>query len=162
MTLMSSALSLMLIFSKTPLMVTLVILTQATLISISIYLNLLTSWLAYILLLIFVSAMMVVYAYVSSLASNQYIYFTTPPIIPLMFILLSVLIMVPMKKIGLTSSAYLLMNSNLNMGQMPYSKIYSFYTLAAVMFLILYLLMALVAVAKIISNYDGPLRTSHP
>nr|APL97255.1 NADH dehydrogenase subunit 6 [Linevichella vortex] len=153
-------LSLLLIFSKTPLMMAFVVICQASLISLSIFILFLSSWFSFILFLVFISAMMIVYVYAASLASNDFVYFTSQPVLPLMLLSVPIMFIATNKfNYPLKSSSYL-KSCNLDLDTSTMHKIFSSYILTTTLFLIMYLLIALVAVAKTTANHQGALRTS--
>nr|YP_008964137.1 NADH dehydrogenase subunit 6 [Eulimnogammarus verrucosus]AHB14324.1 NADH dehydrogenase subunit 6 [Eulimnogammarus verrucosus] len=156
---LSTGVSLLYAFSKTPLMLAMLIVLQTMLVTMLIYTTLTTSWLSFILFMIVVSAMMVIFVYVSSLASNDFItlshsslmstlYFT--PLLMLMaFFLLNSQNKPTMSQLTL---------SDMDLGPVACYKMYTYHTSPMTMFLIIYLLVALITVVKISETSKGTLR----
>nr|YP_009339289.1 NADH dehydrogenase subunit 6 [Eulimnogammarus cyaneus]APL97179.1 NADH dehydrogenase subunit 6 [Eulimnogammarus cyaneus] len=160
---LSTSLSVLFMFSKTPLMLALLIVSQTILVTLSIYIFLLTSWLSFILFMILISAMMVIFVYVSSLASNDFIVLSYS-------VFASSLYFLPI----LMMAAYLLLSeqkndtksqmtlSDMDLGPMVSYKLYAPNISSLTMFLIIYLLVALIVVAKISMSPKGALRALKP
>nr|YP_010223319.1 NADH dehydrogenase subunit 6 [Macrohectopus branickii]UCL27452.1 NADH dehydrogenase subunit 6 [Macrohectopus branickii] len=159
--LVSILLSALFLLFPAPLMMALVIITQALLVSLLTYMTLATSWLSFVLMLVFISAMMVVYAYVASLASNDFFYSRThlPLSLPLLITTLIVLFTLDQGPLDL-SGASSLAEPDLTSTPMSVSKLYAPGAMAVTVFLVIYLLVSLVAVAKNASYCSGPLRSS--
>nr|YP_009107169.1 NADH dehydrogenase subunit 6 [Eulimnogammarus vittatus]AIT99453.1 NADH dehydrogenase subunit 6 [Eulimnogammarus vittatus] len=160
---LSTSVSLLYIFSKAPFMLAMLIVSQTILVTLLIYMTLSTSWLSFILFMILVSAMMVIFVYVSSLASNDFIIMSYSSI-------MSALYFVPL----LVLMAYLLLSdqenrtmsqltmSDMDLGPVACYKMYTAHTSFMTMFLIIYLLVALIIVVKISTTSKGTLRALKP
>jgi NADH-ubiquinone oxidoreductase chain 6 len=160
---LSMSFSWLLIFSKTPLIIAALIILQAFIVSFITFIFLLRSWFSFILFIVFIRAIIVIFVYVSSLASNDF--FTTPSPY-LLLILLSVpfviifITLVPTSVPNQSHSQIFL--SDLHLGSIVTYKLYSSYILATTIFLIIYLLIALIVVAKNSSSSKGALRALNP
>nr|DAZ91286.1 TPA_asm: ND6 [Gammarus wautieri] len=163
MTLLTSLLSMQLsalfMALNTPLIMAILITTQAVVVSFSTYNTLLTSWLSFILFLVFISAMMIIFVYVSSLASNEFFnsYTPTTTYYTMMLILSSALLYETLAP-NYTKMLSKLLLTDMNLGSMTVYKMYTTHTLNISIILITYLLISLIAVAKISSYLKGPLR----
>nr|APL97219.1 NADH dehydrogenase subunit 6 [Acanthogammarus victorii] len=156
---LSAAVSMLFITSSTPLMMALLIILQTTLVAVSMYISLVTSWLSFILFMVLVSAMMVIFVYVSSLASNDFM--VTPS-----YMFTATLYSTPL--LGLAAyftlsprvppSTSQLTLTDADLAPTTLWKLYTSYTSTLTLFLILYLLVALIVVAKISLSTKGALR----
>nr|WBV74594.1 NADH dehydrogenase subunit 6 [Cordax unidentatus] len=123
-----------------------------------------TFWMSYVLFLVFLGGMLVLFLYVTSLASNEL--FTIKPLTLMIGLLLSSTITLAL----LWSASTLDFSSNstlhnelslqwLSFPQLSLNAFYSLPTAGTTIFLAWYLLMALLIVAKIINVNEGPLRS---
>nr|YP_009484182.1 NADH dehydrogenase subunit 6 [Charybdis bimaculata]AVQ04905.1 NADH dehydrogenase subunit 6 [Charybdis bimaculata]AXB37182.1 NADH dehydrogenase subunit 6 [Charybdis bimaculata] len=146
-----------------PLSMGLTLLIQTVLISLTTGLSTYSYWFSYILFMIFLGGMLVLFIYVTSLASNEPFYFSYSS---LTFSLGILVILVPLTLIwdslinGLMTQLPL---SSLNMESSNVfiiSWIYSINMMNFTLFIILYLLLTLIVVVKITNLFKGPLRLS--
>nr|UOU85250.1 NADH dehydrogenase subunit 6 [Tachydromia umbrarum] len=125
-----------------------------------------TFWFSYILFLVFLGGMLVLFIYVTSLASNEMFIFSVNNLLLSTFMLLTSLIILLLIDKSLLMS---MINNNemFNMNNLDnYSKenslslnkLYNFPTNLITIMLILYLFITLVAVVKITNVFYGPLR----
>nr|YP_009378995.1 NADH dehydrogenase subunit 6 [Cestrotus liui]ARI44196.1 NADH dehydrogenase subunit 6 [Cestrotus liui] len=123
-------------------------------------------WFSYVLFLIFLGGMLILFIYVTSLASNEMFSFSTKLTLISLMIFFSLMLMILLfDKISLSSfiqnnemytisnlNSYILENSlNLN-------KLYNYPTNLVTILLMNYLLVTLIAVVKITKLFFGPLR----
>nr|YP_009379689.1 NADH dehydrogenase subunit 6 [Gammarus fossarum]ARQ82008.1 NADH dehydrogenase subunit 6 [Gammarus fossarum] len=157
--LLSMHLSTLFMTLNTPLIMAAVITIQALLVSFSTYNIALTSWFSFILFLVFISAMMIIFVYVSSLASNEFFnsyVLTTGHHAMIMTMLFMLLLASPATVYANMFSVFSL--TDMNLGPTSTYKMFTSYTLNISIILINYLLISLIAVAKISSCLKGPLR----
>nr|QLY90016.1 NADH dehydrogenase subunit 6 [Phaonia perdita] len=151
--------------TKHPLMMGFMLLIQTTLIcmlSSMIYKNF---WFSYILFLVFMGGMLVLFIYVTSLASNEIFSLSIKYTYTMMVIFfISMLMMLIMDKNLLLLYTNLEMNSIINMNSymtensMTIYKLYNYPNNLLTIFLMNYLLITLIAVVKITKLHKGPLR----
>uniref|UniRef100_UPI0030FE447B NADH dehydrogenase subunit 6 n=1 Tax=Pachylophus rufescens TaxID=3127035 RepID=UPI0030FE447B len=157
-----------LIFTKMyhPLAMGLMLLIQTTLISMLTGLINKTFWFSYILFLIFMGGMLVLFIYVTSLASNEMFYFSTKQML-LSFIMIGMILMMMT-----FFKDYLFTNMNMNNFEMNsiskemilqensimLNKLYNYPTNLITILLMNYLLITLIAIVKITKLFYGPLR----
>nr|YP_009412735.1 NADH dehydrogenase subunit 6 [Anabropsis carnarius]ASK85606.1 NADH dehydrogenase subunit 6 [Anabropsis carnarius] len=150
-----------------PLAMTLIILMQTLMICLLTGLISQSFWFSYILFLVFLGGMLVLFIYITSLASNEMF------IIPTKFILssLSILMIFILISFMLDSSLINLntINNDMNLSTnnsiylsnestMSLMKLYNNPTELITLMLVLYLFLTLIAIVKITNIFQGPLR----
>nr|UOU85380.1 NADH dehydrogenase subunit 6 [Rhamphomyia physoprocta] len=123
-------------------------------------------WFSYVLFLIFLGGMLVLFIYVTSLASNEmfsmsmnmmfYSIFIIIAMMMMLFIMdkLSIISILMNNEMNETSNLNTFMNENI----LNLNKLYNFPTNLLTLLLINYLLISLVAIVKITNMFYGPLR----
>nr|YP_009713605.1 NADH dehydrogenase subunit 6 [Pseudeuphausia sinica]QGG46164.1 NADH dehydrogenase subunit 6 [Pseudeuphausia sinica] len=122
-------------------------------------------WFSYILFLIFLGGILVLFIYVTSLASNNMFKFSLTSLIfilPTLLISFCLMFMDPLSTLQYSS-----LNSSIGFKQMPYSintslisTIYNSTNMNLTIFMVYYLLLTLVVVVKVTDSFFGPLRLS--
>nr|WGO58026.1 NADH dehydrogenase subunit 6 [Rhabdoblattella disparis] len=157
---MSLSIMLSLIFTQMnhPLAMGLILLIQTTFVSMITGLMSQSFWFSYILFLIFLGGMLVLFIYVTSLASNEMFSLSTKL---MMFSSMSM----PILLIILFNSKTMLQNQEIlnfflinNMTNLPLIKLYNQPTSVITILLASYLFLTLIAVVKITNIFKGPLR----
>nr|YP_010239083.1 NADH dehydrogenase subunit 6 [Sarcotachina subcylindrica]QTF74317.1 NADH dehydrogenase subunit 6 [Sarcotachina subcylindrica] len=164
-------LSLLFIFSfifmnmKHPLAMGLTLLIQTTLICMTSGLMTKSFWFSYILFLVFLGGMLVLFIYVTSLASNEMFTFSIKlTLVSLMVFFMALISLFIMDKSIITQFSNLEMNpmTNLNSflleNSLSLNKLYNYPTNLMTILLMNYLLITLIAVVKITKLFKGPLR----
>nr|YP_006883533.1 NADH dehydrogenase subunit 6 [Alvinocaris chelys]AFO37817.1 NADH dehydrogenase subunit 6 [Alvinocaris chelys] len=148
-----------------PLAMGMTLLLQTIMICVAAGLSSSSMWFSYILFLIFLGAMLVLFIYVASLASNEAFSISTT-LISALFLALSLGSMLwivdpllPLLKTTIESS-FLETSQFLFSTQATLSMIYNPSAVNLTLFIILYLLLTLIVVVKITSTFFGPLRLS--
>nr|YP_010990322.1 NADH dehydrogenase subunit 6 [Sinolapotamon cirratum]WOW98738.1 NADH dehydrogenase subunit 6 [Sinolapotamon cirratum] len=144
-----------------PLAMGLNLLMQTMIISFSAGLTTYSFWFSYILFLIFLGGMLVLFIYVASLASNEIFlpsFFLT--FFTLIFMVLLILLFFLLDPIFISNFSDLPNSSINNLSSTNYitSWIFNTPSMYFTIFIISYLLLALLVVVKIINLYKGPLR----
>nr|YP_010693838.1 NADH dehydrogenase subunit 6 [Tachina lateromaculata]WCD42068.1 NADH dehydrogenase subunit 6 [Tachina lateromaculata] len=150
---------------KHPLAMGLILLIQTTLISLTSGLMSKTFWFSYILFLVFIGGMLVLFIYVTSLASNEMFSFS----IKLMMISMLIIFMMMtsmyfvdknllMQYKNLEMNSIYNMNSYIMENSLSLNKLYNYPTNIMTILLMNYLLITLIAVVKITKLFKGPLR----
>nr|YP_009347385.1 NADH dehydrogenase subunit 6 [Aporia bieti]APU93493.1 NADH dehydrogenase subunit 6 [Aporia bieti] len=165
--LMMISLSLIMFFINHPLMMGLLILCQTMLLSLlmGIYIN--TYWFSYILFLIFLGGLLVLFIYVSSIASNEMMNFSMKFKLNFILLLMIIFTSIIYYKNQIFINYY---NNNemnnfnqyflfYNESKINLSKLYDNQTFLLIMMLIIYLFITLIAVIKITNIFFGPLRS---
>nr|QQP21486.1 NADH dehydrogenase subunit 6 [Tipula melanomera gracilispina] len=126
-----------------------------------------TFWFSYILFLIFIGGMLVLFIYMTSLASNEMFNFSMKKFLMTSFILMFIMLIIyTMNDLSYFNSLLLntemksiinemnfIKENNLNL-----NKLYNFPTNMLTLLLINYLFLTLIIIVKITNNYYGPLR----
>nr|YP_009434161.1 NADH dehydrogenase subunit 6 [Mylabris aulica]APB02827.1 NADH dehydrogenase subunit 6 [Mylabris aulica] len=154
--------SIMFVFLKHPLSLGLVLLAQTSLVSLISGRLCPNFWFSYILFLIMIGGMLILFIYMTSIASNEKFSMNMNSLpMPILLISLSLILSF--------SSSFLIdcfvSNDLTNMGNpiLSFSMVkFTLYPMSTLlMFLIMYLFTALIAIVKIIGNNSGPLRPKH-
>nr|QNE85567.1 NADH dehydrogenase subunit 6 [Botanophila fugax] len=150
---------------KHPLAMGLTLLIQTTLVCLTSGLMTKSFWFSYILFLVFIGGMLVLFIYVTSLASNEMFSFS----IKLLFISLSIFMLMMITLFFMDKNILLQysnmeiqsisnMNSYLMENSLSLNKLYNYPTNLLTIMLMNYLLITLIAVVKITNLFKGPLR----
>nr|YP_010352885.1 NADH dehydrogenase subunit 6 [Tropostreptus kipunji]UOF70199.1 NADH dehydrogenase subunit 6 [Tropostreptus kipunji]UOF70303.1 NADH dehydrogenase subunit 6 [Tropostreptus kipunji] len=149
MTLLMMTLTILFPFMFHPMMMGITIIVLALTISMFMWMTLNYSWLAYILFLIFLGALLVLFVYISTLAPNEkFLKMSYSPLLLLTFMVSSPT-MYTTKDINMTEVDFL-----------PSMKIFSISLSLMTLFMAIYLLLTLLIISKITLFKEGPLRTS--
>nr|QIT03230.1 NADH dehydrogenase subunit 6 [Sarcophaga caudagalli] len=153
---------------KHPLAMGLTLLIQTTLICLTSGLMTKTFWFSYILFLVFLGGMLVLFIYVTSLASNEMFSFSMKLTMTtiIMFILsISVLIFIDKNILiqynNMEIQSMINMDSYIMENSLSLMKLYNYPTNLLTIMLMNYLLITLIAVVKITKLFKGPLRPMH-
>nr|UQJ73418.1 NADH dehydrogenase subunit 6 [Diamesa sp. 8XL] len=128
-----------------------------------------TFWFSYVLFLIFLGGMLVLFIYVTSLASNEMFSFSMKIFIMSIIILFISLIMMFVMDNSMIANflsnnevySMMDMKSFINENTVSLNKLYNFPTNMLTILLINYLFLTLIAVVKITNIYEGPLRPKY-
>nr|YP_010439640.1 NADH dehydrogenase subunit 6 [Pida apicalis]UTC33529.1 NADH dehydrogenase subunit 6 [Pida apicalis] len=170
LSIMIMMISLFMIFLNNPLSMGLMILIQTMLICLLTGMFIKTYWFSYILFLVFIGGLLVMFIYVSSIASNELFkpHFNMKVIFILLIMYLFILISIIMNKnltwmnftfnsdMNSMNMNYLIMN---NFNKINLNKLYNNQTFMMMILLMTYLFITLVAVVKITNIFYGPLRS---
>nr|QNN85700.1 NADH dehydrogenase subunit 6 [Bengalia sp. DZ-2020] len=150
---------------KHPLAMGLTLLIQTTLVCLITGLMTKSFWFSYILFLVFLGGMLVLFIYVTSLASNEMFTFSIKLMfISLMILLLMITTMFFMDKNllllyqNLENSSLYNLNTYIMENSLSLNKLYNYPTNLLTILLMNYLLVTLIAVVKITKLFHGPLR----
>uniref|UniRef100_UPI00300205C4 NADH dehydrogenase subunit 6 n=1 Tax=Parotis marinata TaxID=1375935 RepID=UPI00300205C4 len=162
--------SFFMLFLSHPLSMGLMILIQTMLICLISGIMLSTYWFSYILFLTFLGGLLVLFIYLSSVASNEM--FSTSFNMKMMFFMSFFFICI-LSLISINNLKWLNFNINMEMNnffnmlmffnnenKINLSKLYNNQTFLIMMMLIIYLFITLIAMVKITNIFYGPLRSS--
>nr|QZZ18186.1 NADH dehydrogenase subunit 6 [Burara harisa] len=160
--------SIMMIFLNHPLSMGLMILIQTLLICLLSGMLINTYWFSYILFLTFLGGLLVLFIYVSSIASNELFKMSS---FNSLFLILSFMIIIFMSFFWMHNFYWTNFSNNIEMNNffnyflfinnennINLSKLYNKQTYLMMMMMIIYLFITLVAVVKITNIFYGPLR----
>nr|APT41560.1 NADH dehydrogenase subunit 6 [Trichophoromyia ininii] len=160
--------TLMFMMMSHPLALGLMLLIQTLLISLIIGLMMKTFWFSYILFLTFMGGMLVLFIYITSLASNEMFSLSSKMMIMFsLFLSLLFISMLIMDKTLITH--YIYNNEMMEFFNMKFlfkenflnlNKFYNFPTNLMMLMMIIYLLLTLIIIVKITNFNTGPLRTN--
>nr|YP_009338124.1 NADH dehydrogenase subunit 6 [Lytta caraganae]ANG08419.1 NADH dehydrogenase subunit 6 [Lytta caraganae] len=141
-----------------PLSLGLILLIQTTIISLVSGKFCMNFWFSYILFLIMIGGMLILFIYMTSIASNEKFSFKFKSLAPI-FVIFSSLTISPMlmflPDMNIKND---LMNFNTNYLEISMIKYTYFPMNIMLMFMIIYLFITLIAIVKIIDTKNGPLR----
>nr|YP_010021195.1 NADH dehydrogenase subunit 6 [Spodoptera littoralis]QHB74397.1 NADH dehydrogenase subunit 6 [Spodoptera littoralis]QOK36240.1 NADH dehydrogenase subunit 6 [Spodoptera littoralis]QTZ20330.1 NADH dehydrogenase subunit 6 [Spodoptera littoralis] len=163
--------SMFMLFINNPMSMGLLILSQTLLTCLLSGMMIKTYWFSYILFLTFLGGLLVLFIYVSSIASNQLFNFKFNYKKMLILLLIMMFFMLMMYNNNMTWMN-LSMNSDMNKFNDMYmfinnenkinlSKLYNNQTFLIMMMLVIYLFITLIAIVKITNIFYGPLRSSN-
>nr|UGN61690.1 NADH dehydrogenase subunit 6 [Cryptocercus sp. 2 ZQW-2021c] len=156
---MSITLSMMFTQMNHPLAMGLMLLMQTILVCLMSGLMSQSFWFAYIMFLIFIGGMLVLFIYVTSLASNEMLTLSTKMMIMSMMSMMLILLM--MKNWMKINNSETMTNEELNLNnenQTQLNKLYNKPNGKMTIMLASYLFLALITVVKITNITKGPLR----
>nr|WRO44959.1 NADH dehydrogenase subunit 6 [Fissocantharis imparicornis] len=149
------------LFLSHPVSMGLNLLIQTILITMITGLMSLNFWISYLLFLIMVGGMLILFMYMTSIASNEKFYFSKYIIIIMMMMILTFLVII-MTKTSLTTYMIKSVDSkelmNFSMYEFSPNKYFMNNSKFILSMLIIYLFITLVAITNISSNNFGPLR----
>nr|QHD26854.1 NADH dehydrogenase subunit 6 [Dioryctria yiai] len=162
--------SIMMLFLSHPLSMGLMILTQTLMTCIITGMLIKTYWFSYILFLTFLGGLLVLFIYVSSIASNELFKMSFNLKILMIFLMI---ICIYLSLLNMNNLFWLNFNTNLEMNnfmdnflffnnenKINLSKMYNNQTFMLMMMMMIYLFITLIAVVKITNIFYGPLRSS--
>nr|YP_010165062.1 NADH dehydrogenase subunit 6 [Mythimna loreyi]QRN71767.1 NADH dehydrogenase subunit 6 [Mythimna loreyi]UNP54544.1 NADH dehydrogenase subunit 6 [Mythimna loreyi] len=162
--------SFFMLFLNNPLSMGLMILIQTLLTCLLTGMLIKTYWFAYILFLTFLGGLLVLFIYVSSIASNEMFKFMIN-MKKMIFIMLILMITLQFMYTNNLLWMNLSMNSDMNdfnqlilfinnENKINLSKLYNNQTFLIMMMLVIYLFITLIAIVKITNIFYGPIRSS--
>nr|AMH84600.1 NADH dehydrogenase subunit 6 [Chrysomya megacephala] len=150
---------------KHPLAMGLTLLIQTTLVCLTSGLMTKSFWFSYILFLVFLGGMLVLFIYVTSLASNEMFTFSIKLLLislSIFFVMIITLFFMDKNLLiqyqNLEVKSIYDMNSYLMENSLSLNKLYNYPTNLLTILLMNYLLITLIAVVKITKLFKGPLR----
>nr|UYX62416.1 NADH dehydrogenase subunit 6 [Ophiusa tirhaca] len=164
------SISLFMMFLNNPLSMGLMILFQTLLICLLSGMLIKTYWFSYILFLTFMGGLLVLFIYVSSIASNE---MSKPSFNTKLFFFLSILFLLMIQFIYMNNLYWMNFSFNSDMNnfismslfmnndnKINLSKLYNNQTFMIMLMLIIYLFITLIVVVKITNIFYGPLRSN--
>nr|UBN08817.1 NADH dehydrogenase subunit 6 [Neogeoscapheus dahmsi] len=155
---MSSLLSILFTQMNHPLAMGLVLFIQTIMISMITGISAQSFWFSYILFLIFIGGMLVLFIYITSLASNEMFIMSTKLLYLLVIITPMMMFLLKMNFPILMNQESLMFLSINNSTSLPLLKLYNYPNGILTIMMAIYLLITLIAVVKITNIFSGPLR----
>nr|YP_010875367.1 NADH dehydrogenase subunit 6 [Pycnoscelus surinamensis]WGW15114.1 NADH dehydrogenase subunit 6 [Pycnoscelus surinamensis] len=143
-----------------PLAMGLILLLQTVMISVITGMMTQSFWFSYVLFLIFLGGMLVLFIYVTSLASNEMFSMSMKILVSSILISMSIMIFMKMQ-LSIKNQETMSFLINNSMTHIPLIKLYSTPTSVITILLATYLFLTLIAVVKITNIFKGPLRQSN-
>nr|YP_010414555.1 NADH dehydrogenase subunit 6 [Austrogymnocnemia maculata]URT60721.1 NADH dehydrogenase subunit 6 [Austrogymnocnemia maculata] len=148
---------------KHPLAMGLTLLIQTIIISLTCGLYTHSYWFAYILFLIMLGGMLVLFIYVTSLASNELFSFSIKNLMisgSVMLVMITLMMMMDTSMMSMNNIEMMSLNLNMLFTENEFSliKLYNNPTMNITLLMMNYLLLALIVVVKITNVSHGPLR----
>nr|AQM39847.1 NADH dehydrogenase subunit 6 [Orophyllus montanus] len=157
-----------------PLAMTIIIICQTVILSLSMSTLTKTFWMSYILFLVFLGGMLVLFLYITSLASNEMFSTTQPSLILLYISGILLILLTPIYISDQTfwnilsmnidthplSNSSMFFSSSVQHQHLMLNKLYNTYSSILTLILVIYLLITLIAIVKITHIFMGPLRSS--
>nr|QNE85813.1 NADH dehydrogenase subunit 6 [Tipula varipennis]WVH45003.1 NADH dehydrogenase subunit 6 [Tipula varipennis] len=152
---------------KHPLSMGFILLIQTFIICLITGLFMKTFWFAYTLFLIFIGGMLVLFIYMTSLASNEMFNFSMKNFLLTILILMTSMFMIfilndisSLSSFSMTSEMLFITNEMnfIKENSLNLNKLYNFPTNMLTILLINYLFLTLIIIVKITNNFYGPLR----
>nr|QWC54449.1 NADH dehydrogenase subunit 6 [Macdunnoughia hybrida] len=164
--------SIIMMFMNNPLSMGLMILIQTLLTCLLTGMMIKTYWFSYILFLTFLGGLLVLFIYVSSIASNELFNFNFN--FKLIFFFIAIMMMIQFIYFNNKNMSWMNFSFNSEMNdffnlimffnnenKINLSKLYNSQTYMMMMMMIIYLFISLIAVVKITNIFYGPLRLSY-
>nr|AML25855.1 NADH dehydrogenase subunit 6 [Staphylinidae sp. BMNH 1274171] len=152
--------SIMFILMNHPMSLGMILLTQTILISmITGYLSM-NFWFSYILFLIMIGGMLILFIYMTSIASNEPFYFSKKMLFNYVLLMIIIIIMI-MVMDPYYFLKYLMLKENLwlnNLDNYNLTKYFNYPSIIIIIMMMIYLLITLIAIVKITQIEYGPLR----
>nr|UPX88652.1 NADH dehydrogenase subunit 6 [Hydraena nigrita] len=155
--LMNLLMSIMFLFMIHPLSMGMILLIQTILISLITGYFFMNFWYSYILFIIMIGGMLVLFIYMTSVASNEKFKFSNK------LLILTLVMMIIMNLFMMMDNMYInMMNNNYNMTLITsLIKFYNLPLMYTMLLMIIYLFITLIAVVKITEFKLGPLRQTY-
>nr|YP_009268478.1 NADH dehydrogenase subunit 6 [Biston thibetaria]AID67373.1 NADH dehydrogenase subunit 6 [Biston thibetaria]AIE11781.1 NADH dehydrogenase subunit 6 [Biston thibetaria]ANW36824.1 NADH dehydrogenase subunit 6 [Biston thibetaria] len=171
LSMMMLMLSIMMIFLNHPLSIGLLILIQTLMMCLLSGMLIKTYWFSYILFLTFLGGLLVLFIYVSSIASNE-LFKLNINMKTLMIMLFTMIMMMQMYMYMYENLNWMNLSNNIsntnnmmnlsffnNENKINLNKLYNNHTYMMMSMLVIYLFISLVSIVKITNIFYGPLRT---
>nr|AXI98620.1 NADH dehydrogenase subunit 6 [Pseudoniphargus mateusorum] len=157
---LSLVFSVMFLLSISPLFLSLMIISQTIVLSLVINTITLTSWFSFMLIMIYLSGMMVIFIYISSMASNELFYLNSPLLVIIfMLVTLFTLLIFNFATYKTSDSMNSLDQALTQITIFKTMKMFSKPLFVMTIMLIMYLLLAMIVVSKNSAFSSGPLRS---
>nr|ALO77107.1 NADH deshydrogenase subunit 6 [Eurypogon sp. EUR01] len=144
-----------------PLSVGMLILIQTIMVALITGFYSMNFWFSYIIFLVMIGGLLILFIYMTSIASNEkFSYSSTMMKITMMYMLMTMLLMKMTDKFMMNQETVMdnFKMNDINMFSLTLNKFINFPTASILMMIIIYLFVTLIAVVKIVYISKGPLR----
>nr|ATF28614.1 NADH dehydrogenase subunit 6 [Norvellina sp. EMHAU-15062816] len=138
---------------KTPMSMGILLLSQTFMLTLLISKMMENSWMAMIIFLMFIGGLLILFTYMSSIASNE----KFKPNFMLMLVL--ILVSLPLEEMIMEIQIHELSQFYSNKETITLTKIYNKKTMMITVMMFMYMLLSMIVVTKIVKTYKGPLRS---
>nr|AXI98646.1 NADH dehydrogenase subunit 6 [Pseudoniphargus morenoi] len=156
----SIILSMMFLLESSPLFLSVIIIIQTGTLALIISLFSMTSWFSFMLLMIYLSGMMVVFVYISSMASNEMFRLNSKFLLVSLFLAAFTVVNLTSYMLPPSDSVNFLDINLMQISVIKTMKMFSKSLFTMTILLIVYLLLAMIMVVKNSSFSEGPMRSS--
>nr|YP_010698186.1 NADH dehydrogenase subunit 6 [Thoradonta yunnana]WCF77160.1 NADH dehydrogenase subunit 6 [Thoradonta yunnana]WCK12010.1 NADH dehydrogenase subunit 6 [Thoradonta yunnana] len=153
----STALNLMFMNTKQPMLLITIILMQTTMSTFMMSNFTKSSWFNYILMITFIGGMMVLFIYITSITPNEK-NFNYMKMMPILICTSSTIMILNYKKKYLSTETSLNQSNLMNNDQLNMNMMFSYPLYSISMMMMIYLFIALIVINKISNIEKGPLR----
>nr|ALO70266.1 NADH deshydrogenase subunit 6 [Aleochara sp. 2 EF-2015] len=156
---MSFILSMIFLFLNHPMTMGMILLLQTIIISLITGLLNSNFWFSYILFLIMIGGLLVLFIYMTSIASNEMFNYSNKMMLILLLTFIFFLLIMLFMDLYLINFKYLyLENFNMTNNNLMLSKYFNYPSIMIILLMIIYLFITLIAIVKITNIKYGPLR----
>nr|YP_010610873.1 NADH dehydrogenase subunit 6 [Idiocerus consimilis]WAP91694.1 NADH dehydrogenase subunit 6 [Idiocerus consimilis] len=147
----------MLPIMKTPMSMGMILMLQTIMMTLLMNKMMVTSWLTMITFLMMIGGLLILFIYMSSLASNEKFKINMKVLIIMMLMMITSEELMQDMQINETQD---IMNT-MTIEQLSLNKLYNKKSLMITLIMVLYLLLTMIAVTKLVKHYEGPLRSKN-
>nr|YP_009732585.1 NADH dehydrogenase subunit 6 [Idiocerus salicis]QHS71304.1 NADH dehydrogenase subunit 6 [Idiocerus salicis] len=147
----------MLPIMKTPMSMGMILMFQTIMMTLLMNKMMVTSWLTMITFLMMIGGLLILFIYMSSLASNEKFKINMKVLIIMMLMMITSEELTQDMQINETQD---IMNT-MTIEQLSLNKLYNKKSLMITLIMVLYLLLTMIAVTKLVKHYEGPLRSKN-
>nr|WEP24859.1 NADH dehydrogenase subunit 6 [Idiocerus sp.] len=147
----------MLPIMKTPMSMGMILMFQTIMMTLLMNKMMVTSWLTMITFLMMIGGLLILFIYMSSLASNEKFKINMKVLIIMM---LMMIISEELTQDMQINEVQDIMNT-MSVEQLSLNKLYNKKSLMITLIMVLYLLLTMIAVTKLVKHYEGPLRSKN-
>nr|YP_010610899.1 NADH dehydrogenase subunit 6 [Podulmorinus opacus]WAP91720.1 NADH dehydrogenase subunit 6 [Podulmorinus opacus] len=147
----------MLPIMKTPMSMGMILMLQTMMMTLLMNKMMVTSWLTMITFLMMIGGLLILFIYMSSLASNEKFKINMKVLIIMMVMMIISEEFMQDMQINETQDIINIMTTE----QLSLNKLYNKKSLMITLIMVLYLLLTMIAVTKLVKHYEGPLRSKN-
>nr|YP_010743028.1 NADH dehydrogenase subunit 6 [Anagonalia emeiensis]WEU75309.1 NADH dehydrogenase subunit 6 [Anagonalia emeiensis] len=142
-------------FMNNPLSLGLILLMQTTFMSMLMNKIMFTSWFTMITFLMMIGGLLILFTYMSSIASNEKFK------IKMNLTLIMFMIIIIQEEMLIENQTNEIQSMNMNLEMNSMIKLYNKKSMIMTVILVLYLLLTMIVISKIVKHHEGPLRSKN-